>query len=190
VDYLELLRILLKWVVDRSSRLVLQGYRPEVICLIRGTDVVGKYLLVSSRAHQVGWAPPQEGLELNESIEDAVKRCLLNELGLEESSIQFRKSAWIGKRILHHDRWGERDLRYSLRGLIGQEQMIGKGYFAALVIVDSNATITANPAEISDWAWFEPQQYAEQVATTPPDKAEILRKAQRLEILSNVVDRR
>ena len=177
MDYLKLASILVKWVIDRPSRLVLRGYRPEVICLIRGTADPDKYLLIRSQAHQTHWAPPQEGIKLDESIESAVHRCLGAELGIGEDRIQYRKCAWIGLRKLPERRWDERELKYSLRGLVGESSMIGKGYYAALVVTDSNTPIEYNPAEVYDWAWVNADEYHTLILTNPADKQEILREA-------------
>lgn len=177
MGYFNLASLLVKWVIDRPARLVLRGYRPEVICLIRSTADPDKYLLIRSQAHKSHWAPPQEGMKLNESIESAVKRCLSAELGLPVDRIQYRKSAWIGLRKLPKRRWGERELKYSLRGLAGQKRMIGKGYYAALVIADSDTPIESNPAEVYDWAWVNADEYHTRILTNPADKQEILRKA-------------
>ena len=76
MDYFNLASLMVKWVIDRPARLVLRGYRPEMICLIRNTAEPDKYLLIRSQAHKSHWAPPQEGMKLNESIESALNRCL------------------------------------------------------------------------------------------------------------------
>jgi ADP-ribose pyrophosphatase YjhB (NUDIX family) len=177
MDYLNLASLMVKWAVDRPARLALRGYRPEVICLIRSTVDPDKYLLIRSQAHKSHWAPPQEGMKLNESIESAVNRCLGAELGIGKARIQYRKSAWIGLRKLPERRWDERELKYSLRGLVGQKRMIGKGYYAALVIADSDTPIESNPAEVYDWAWVNADEYHTRILTNPADKQEILRKA-------------
>ena len=177
MDYFDLARILLKWMVDRPSRLILRGYRPEVICLIKGTAGPGSYLLVRSTAHKSHWAPPQEGMKFDETIEAAVQRCLLHELGIGAARIQYRKSVWIGTRLLPERRWDERELKYSLRGLAGKKRMIGKGYYAALVITDSNTIVESNPAEVYDWVWVDAADYRSLIATNPADKVQILQKA-------------
>ena len=55
--------------------------------------------------------------------------------------------------------------------------MIGKGYYASLVIADSNAPIDPNPAEVYDWMWASDTEYPTLIASNPPDKREILQKA-------------
>jgi len=177
MDYFNLSSLIVKWVIDRPARLILRGYRPEVICLIRSIADPDKYLLIRSQAHKSHWAPPQEGMKLNESIESAVQRCLGDELGIGEARIQYRKCAWIGLRKLPEGRWDERELKYSLRGLVSKARMIGKGYYAALVITDSNTPIEYNPAEVYDWAWVNADEYHTLILTNPTDKQEILREA-------------
>lgn len=177
MELLELGRLMVKWIVDRPSRLVLLGYRPEVICLIRGTAEPASYLLIRSHAHRTQWAPPQEGMHANEDIESTVDRCLLHELGIEKSRVQYRKNVWIGTRILPRQRWDERELRYSLRGVLGKPRMIGKGYYASLVIADSNVRIDPNPAEVYDWTWAKNSELHILIETNPPDKKHILEQA-------------
>jgi hypothetical protein len=55
--------------------------------------------------------------------------------------------------------------------------MIGKGYYAALVIADSNAPIDPNPAEVYDCVWADAAEFHTLIATNPPDKQEILQLA-------------
>jgi len=177
MEYLNLASLLVKWVIDRPTRLVLRGYRPEVICFIRGTASTDHYLLVRSLAHRSHWAPPQEGMKIEDSVETTVQCCLREELGINETRIQYRKSAWIGLRKLPEKRWDERELKYSLRGLIGQKHMICKGYYAALVIADANSPIVPNRAEIDDWIWANPEEFHSHILTNPADKQEILRNS-------------
>jgi putative (di)nucleoside polyphosphate hydrolase len=174
---LELVKLLFKWLFDRKSRLILAGYRPEVVCIVKGTGESERYLLIQAQAQPSIWAPPQEGVNLHETLEDAATRCLNTELGFKESEIQFRKSVWIGKRILPSDRWDERDLPYSLRRLSKQRRMVGKGYFAALFIANSDVQIKHNVAEISDWEWVSPSEFMTRIRESAPEKADILEKA-------------
>ncbi|HET6447085.1 MAG TPA: NUDIX domain-containing protein [candidate division Zixibacteria bacterium] len=145
--------------------------------LIRGTAENNKTLLVRSQAHRDHWAPPQEGMKIHESTESTVQRCLLHELGIGAASSQHRRSVWLGTRKLPRRRWDERELKYSLRGLVGKTSMIGKGYYAALVIIDSGVFVDPNPAEVYDWIWADAAEFYTLIATNPPDKKKILQLA-------------
>jgi len=55
--------------------------------------------------------------------------------------------------------------------------MIGKGYYAALVIIDSGVFVDPNPAEVYDWIWADAAEFYTLIATNPPDKKKILQLA-------------
>lgn len=172
-------KVILICLFQRKIRLELLGYRPEVICIVRSIGSEDKYLVVAPAANHDIWMPPQEGIHPEETIENASVRCLQMELGLAESVVQFRKSTWVAKRQLPQSRWDERDLRYSLRRILGGPSMVGKAYFAALVLVDPAASIRRNPAEISDYAWVSEQEFDSRIRTNRRDKENIIREARR-----------
>jgi putative (di)nucleoside polyphosphate hydrolase len=175
---LEWLKILGQLLYDRSMRKRLIGYRPVVMSLVSSVQRPSWFLLIQPAQDPNVWMPPQEGLEPNESIEAAVKRCLATELGLQESAIQFRRSLWIEDRPLPTRR-GERDINYSVR------PMAGKSYFAAYVAVDEQAPISANRAEVHGFAWVDAATVAERIQTNQADKQKIIRSAfQRLASIS------
>jgi len=171
------LRLGYKWIFNQKYRLHLTGFRPEVICFIQSTDPEKKYLLVQPLQDQSIWMPPQEGMHLEESPKTASMRCLKTELGLSELQIQFRRSIWVGKRLFPEYRRDERDLIYSVRGWVDKNRMIGKAYFAALIIADSKAIIQPNSAEIYQYQWMNTRELLQQIKTNPPDKQKILRQA-------------
>lgn len=175
MEILELLRISIKWVFDRKSRMRLWGYRPEVVCLVKSTSE-NKVLVVRPQAHRAIWVPPQEGIGEGETIEKAAQRCLEVELGLKENQIQYRKSVWVGKIKFQPDRWNERELTYSLRGLFGGATMIGKAYFGALIIADEDASIKSNLAETAAWEWVDRAEFIRRISKVPQEKQFILLK--------------
>jgi len=175
----EWFKILGRFVFDRRVRLRVQGYRPEVICLIKATGRKEAYLLTVPEADHTVWTPPQEGIGLDDTIEKAAFRCLEVELGFKESQLQFRRSCWIAKRILPTDRWGERDLPYSLARLKCSHAMIGKAYYAALVVADRDAVICLNPAEVYRYAWLDSIEYLKRIETNLQDKLTIIQTAWR-----------
>jgi hypothetical protein len=116
-------------------------------------------------------------MKINESTESAVHRCLLHEVEIGPARIQHRRSVWLGTRMLPRRRWDERELKYSLRGLVRKPRLIGQGYYAALVIAGSNAAIDPSPVEVYDWVWADAAEFHTLVATNPPDKQEMLQLA-------------
>ncbi len=161
---------------DRKVRAILSGYRPEVICVVRASDADRYLLIVPARNHSI-WIPPQEGMGINDMIEDVVFQCLQTELGFEKRHVQFQRSCWIAKRVLPRERWNERDLTYSLRHIISGHKMIGKAYYAALVFADHTAELKVNRSEVYDYAWVDPDEYKIRILTNPPDKLNIINTA-------------
>jgi hypothetical protein len=166
-----------KWIFHRKYRLHLMGFRPEVICLIQSTDSEKNYLLVKPLQDCAIWMPPQEGIHLEETLKSAAIRCLNTEVGLTESQMQLRRSIWVGKRLFPEHRKDERNLDYSLRGWVGKNQMVGKAYFAALIIADSKAIIQPNTAEIYQYEWVKASEFLERIKTNPLEKQKILHQA-------------
>ncbi len=161
---------------DRKVRLRLWGYRPEVICLVKAADKE-RFLITVPATNRAIWIPPQEGIALNETIEAAAHRCLEVEVGLTGQSVQFRRSTWVGKRRLPRERWGERDLEYSLRRIDQPHSMIGKGYYAALIFADDSVRLCPNAAEIHCCEWVSGEQFLARIGGNVPDKRQIIRVA-------------
>jgi isopentenyldiphosphate isomerase len=55
--------------------------------------------------------------------------------------------------------------------------MVGKAYFAALIIVDSKAVIQPNPAEIYQYEWVNANEFLRRIQANPPEKQRILCQA-------------
>jgi putative (di)nucleoside polyphosphate hydrolase len=176
IDY-TFIKLAAKFAFDRGVRARLFGYRPVAMCIVQAAGGGNRYLLVVPEMNHSIWAPPQEGIRVNESIEDAAHRCLKVELGIEEGQVQFRRSCWLCSRVLPKGRWGERDLEYSLAKMKYGYAMIGKAYFGALVAVAGDVKIRVNPAEVHDYAWVDPDEYLRRVASNVPDKTSIIQMA-------------
>jgi hypothetical protein len=176
---LQLLKLLYRWIYRREARLILMGYRPEVVCFVQDIADSDRFLLIRPPVKPLLWVPPQEGIKLDESIETAVERCLQVELGLCTSQFQFRRSVWIGTRRLPSARWGERDLHYSLRSWIGKPAMVGKGYFGALVLADASIPLRPNPVEVLEYGWLDVATFWLRISTNCPNKYALLCQAWR-----------
>ncbi|MBE9151050.1 hypothetical protein [Coleofasciculus sp. LEGE 07092] len=55
--------------------------------------------------------------------------------------------------------------------------MIGKAYFAALIIANSQAVIQPNPAEIHQYEWVSASKFLQRIQTNPPEKQKIVYQA-------------
>jgi hypothetical protein len=166
-----------KLLFDSKARFHLLGYRPDVICFVKSTDAESKYLLIVPEQDHSIWIPPQEGIEINETIEMAALRCLKTELGLANEQVYFRRSFWAGNRRLPQSRWGERDLPHSIRGWLGKEHMIGKAYYGASIVVSGGATINPTPTEVYKSEWVSKDEFLDRIKSNDPTKAEILLNA-------------
>lgn len=170
---LELLSYFVRWVFDRKIRLQLLGYRPEIICFVQKTGD-GQFLLVRQRANPTKWSFPQEGINNNESYEDAATRCLNTELGVPVNRIHYLRCVWAGKQKFEKNRWGERDLDISLRKIYSKYGMIGKGYFCSLQFLDEDTELDINPAEIIEVKWVDFYKVMEVIQNHNEDKRHIL----------------
>lgn len=156
---------------DRSARKRFVGLRPVALCIVQShRRDPSRFLMIRPTANEDVWVPPQEGIEVGETVDLAAMRCMRDELGLPVEKLQYRKSAYVGDRLLP-DRIGDRDLRYAIC------RMRGKAYFAALVIADSDAPLTANPAEVAQHRWLSLEEVSELVACEQVDKRELVRSA-------------
>ena len=174
----EWIRIIFKLFFNRGIRCHVLGYRPEVICVVQAINADDRdFLIIRPALNPSIWIFPQEGIEIDESISQAVTRCLNVELGIHESNMQFRRSTWLGRKRLPPDRHGERDLRYSLTKLFTRKDMIGKAYFAAQVYVPRDIKITINKAEVVDYRWVNESELRNLLAILPEDKRNFRLKA-------------
>ncbi len=165
----EYLKLAIKLLHDRSARKRLQGLRPVVICIAQ-SPTTRDFLLVRSTHSADTWAPAQEGIGKDETVEEAAIRCMQEEFGLSIGSIQYRNSVWIADRRLP-ERVGERDIDGSMF------KMKGKSYYSGHLMVDENAPLNLNPTEVVEADWVAKADLATHLSTLPSDKYVILRKA-------------
>jgi ADP-ribose pyrophosphatase YjhB (NUDIX family) len=171
---IEFVLALLRRLLNHKWRLHLAGYRVEVICMIVDVESRKKILLTRPRAEPSIWVPPQEGINRDETVEDAAIRCLKTELGLNEDVIHYRRSIWIDKLILPQERADERDLESSLRKYMGRVAMIGKAYYAALIFVPADISLKLNEAEIMTSKWVSINKITTYLNNVDPQKTRIL----------------
>lgn len=129
-----------------ASEAPLGRLRPNIaICVINPKNEV--LLIRSSRHNPRDWQFPQGGVEDDESLEQAAKRELKEEVGIEEVRLMQ-----ILERIYKYH-WSKRFLNktpgHSTAGFIGQEQSL------ALVKVDqARPRLSRNPREASAYKWI------------------------------------
>ena len=164
------LKIALRVAYDRPMRCRVLGMRPVVICLIQSTENSDTFLFVNPSEKPAALMPPQEGIEPGESIEEAVVRGLETELGVVESQMHFRRSAWIGSKPIPEQK-GERDVAYSL------VKMRGKAYYAALVKISETAVPQPNSAEIAGWRWVSAAEVTEALESNSVRKQWVIQEA-------------
>lgn len=166
---LEWLKVIGLVVYDRRMRHRVFGYRPVVMCVIQATESE-KFLFIRPSAKPDAWMVPQEGIEPDESVEDAAMRGLQAELGVVENQLHFRRSTWLGRKEIPEQR-NERDVQYSLVA------MRGKAYYGALIRMPEATTLRSNPAEIAEYTWLNIDEIRQRLQTNTTRKQELLRAA-------------
>ena len=159
-----------KLVIDKAIREHILGYRPVVMCVLKDIHSE-KFILIKPAQKPDLWILPQEGLEFGESVESAATRCIQEELGMDANQINFRRSRWINRVKFPESRKNERDLKFSVRG------MIGKSYFVAHISCSSDSTIIANRSEVEESKWVTQQDALQLVKTNTEAKKNILANA-------------
>ncbi len=164
---LDWIKIVARTVYDRRMRDRVIGFRPVVMCLIQATDA-DKFLFVCPTAKPQAWMLPQEGIEPGESVEAAAIRGLEAELGQAEEKVHYRRSTWLGRKIIPEQK-GERDIQYSLLG------MRGKSYYGALIKMPTANLVVLNQAELCNHEWLTLDQIRERLPTNSQRKQELIR---------------
>jgi putative (di)nucleoside polyphosphate hydrolase len=167
---LEWLKVAASVLYDRPMRCRLLGMRPVVICLLQASNDNDRFLFINPSEKPVALMPPQEGIEPNESVEQAVERGVNVELGIAETDMHFRRSVWLGSKTIP-EQHGERDIAYSLF------KMRGKAYYAALVRVPSDVTLRLNSAEIAASQWVTVEEIRTALATNSDRKKWVIKQA-------------
>jgi len=145
-------------------------------------------LLAQSPYHNM-WMPPQEGVNLAEDRENALKRCLTVEcnLDLPEDPKRFsrlmhvRSYRYIDTIDLPNDRRGERPVADDAVGTVFESvKLKKKAYWMATVILKNKNDISPQPdgKEIIDLEWFSfPDAEKLITETNHPEKAALLLKS-------------
>jgi hypothetical protein len=153
------------WLSSKANRLRLQGARIEVMMFLLSRNPQPSILLGQSPYHSM-WMPPQEGVGLAESFEDAVFRCLRTECGLKlpeniddlHTVLHLRSIRFMGEVMLPKERHGERLVADDAHGSVLETVMLKKkAYWLATLLVGSQNDISplADGRELIDIKWFD-----------------------------------
>jgi len=178
----------LLWFSSKPNRLRVRGARIEVMAFVVTRRPELSILLGKSSYHDM-WMPPQEGVKLQESFEEALRRCLEVECCLElprdpgsfERKMYVRSYRFIGLLDLQRERWGERPVADDASGTaLESVQLRRKGYWMATVLLLEQSDISPRPdgKELLEVRWFAFAEAAEAIRrTNHPEKADLLLKA-------------
>lgn len=180
---LEPLRVIGLWFSSRPNRLRLRGARVEVMVFLISRGSRPRILLGKSCYHDI-WMPPQEGVKLGESFDDALRRCMQVECGISPQTLEtlyFRSIRFIGEVDLPLLRQGERPVADDAVGTpLENVELRRKAYWMATVIAPSDAAVDANPdgTELTELGWFTFPRALDAIRkTNHPEKAELLVQA-------------
>lgn len=152
---------------DRNQQCRCIGYRPVAVCAFRNLGT-NELLVVQPAIRPDLWALPQEGIELQENTETASIRCADEELGVQTNKLNYRYSKWIGLVKFPKERAGERDLRFSVRG------MVGKAYILSVINCADDVSIELNRAENTDYRWVNMNKLKQSFVGNSAEKLRVL----------------
>jgi len=170
---------------SKPSYLRLTGHRIEVIVfLIRLKDEVPQILLGHSTYKN--WMPPQEGVDLKESFEEAVIKCLNSECSIDTTKLvdnkelYIRSIRYINTLKLEENRVGERPIADNANEhAIGFVKMKSKAYWSATVRVSDELeeldNLKPNKLELTEVKWCEIDEAISLIkSSNRPEKSDLL----------------
>jgi ADP-ribose pyrophosphatase YjhB (NUDIX family) len=152
-----------KWLSSKANRLRARGARVEIISCILCRNPEPSILLGQSPYHNM-WMPPQEGVNLKETFQQALHRCLQVECGINlpinpthaSKKLHFRSIRYFGQVPLPPERIGERPIADDVHGTWLESVTIRrKAYWMATILVSERTDISpkADGKELLDLAW-------------------------------------
>lgn len=175
------------WLSSRANRLRLRGARIEVVAFIVTRSPIISLLLVES-AYARTWMPPQEGVNLGETFQDAFYRCVQDECGINVPSepnerrklFYLRHIEYLDMLDLPAERSGERLVADNAADTpLDSIKLKRKAYWAALAIIRDASDIVPKPdgREIVNAGWFDLDKARDLIqSTNRPEKASLLLK--------------
>lgn len=135
-------------------------YRPVGVAVIE--DVQGNFLFVQSAKNPDDWWFPQGGVEPGEDATQAVLRESQEELGVSPDQLTLK------------DFFGSADLDSETARADKRGFTRGKRYLFFHLSYNGPAELTLQESELAGYSWVPQDQIAQQVATTRPEKRQIL----------------
>lgn len=181
----------LTWLSSPANRLRLRGARIEVIAFVIARQPVSSVLLVES-AWDGAWMPPQEGVRLKESFEEAFYRCVQDECGIKVPTdpserarlFYVRSIQYLNVLDLPRERWGERLVADdAVDTPLSHITLRKKAYWAAIAITTNTSDFLPKPdgREILNVQWLDFERAREIIlATNREEKATLLLKGTEL----------
>ncbi|MFP3613528.1 NUDIX domain-containing protein [Paraburkholderia sp. SIMBA_050] len=180
----------MRWLSSKANRARLTGARVEVIACMVCRLPEPSILLAQSPYHNM-WMPPQEGVNLKETFQQALRRCLQVECGINmpvnparaAKAFQVRSIRYIGKVPLPKERRGERPIADDIHGTwLESVTLRQKAYWMATIVVSNQSDLSpkADGKELLDFAWYTLPEARRVIAET--------NHAQKARLLLQVVD--
>lgn len=176
------------WLTSRPNRARLRGARVEVILFIVTRSPNPSVLLARSPYYDI-WMPPQEGVHLSETFDDAVHRCLRVECGIDVADSELRSNEtcrlrsikYLGGLPLQRQRHGERPVADDAIGTWMEAiELKAKAYWMATLWVPdaSHLSFSADGTELLELRWASiDEARARIVNSNHPGKRELLVRA-------------
>lgn len=175
---------------DKShiDELRMNGSRIEVIALLL-TRVPEQAVLLGKSPYHNMWMPPQEGVRISESFDEALRRCLTVECGISAASdpsefdrlFHLRSIRFIGTIKLSKARQGERLVAPDAVGSsLESVTLTQKSYWLATLIVSSQSELSPVPdgRELLDLKWYSIAEAKHVIeSTNHEEKGELLIQA-------------
>jgi GAF domain-containing protein len=155
------------WLSSPINRQRLRGARAQVCVFAIAHHPEPSILMVNSMFGDKNWMPPQEGIMLEESVEEAAWRCLDEEVEIcvddpsrRRNVATLRNTHFLGRLALPEDRHGERPIADDIgEGPLSVIPMKAKAYWAAILVFRSQYDVSAaaNRREVDavEWCSFE-----------------------------------
>ena len=153
-----------KWITSKPNRARVCGARVEVIACILCRTPEPSILLGQSPYHMM-WMPPQEGVNIKESLQQALRRCLQVECGIAvpvspnhlSRKLYYRSIRYLGQVTLPTERQGERPIADDVHGTwLESIKLRRKAYWMATILVSERTDISpkADGRELLGFAWY------------------------------------
>lgn len=185
----DLVRLAVIWCSSRMNRHRVSGARIQACVFAVTNNPEPSILMVRSVYDE--WSVPQEGVMIDETIDEAAWRGLEEEVGIRiddpgaERQLATQKDVrYLGRAELPEERWGERPIADNVGdGVLSLVTMKAKAYWGVFLLFRSQHELVAaaNDREIDAVEWCSFDTAHERVsATVREPKAELIREGLQL----------